>query len=144
MPSSSRRKRSSLWRTRSSCARRSVRSRVILEAAQLALRVEQRGDNHVGPEARAILAHAPALDLEAADARGFLDLAVGPAGGDRFGRVEDREVLADDVVGGISLDALRAGVPGRDAAVGIEQEDGVVLHALDQHAEALFARAQAL
>ena len=47
-------------------------------------------------------------------------------------------------LGLVALDALGAGVPARDVAVGIEHEDRVVLHALDQQAEALLALAQLL
>ena len=58
--------------------------------------------------------------------------------------IEAREVLADDLVGAVALDALGAGVPGRDVAVGVEHEDRVVLDALDQQAEALLALPQRL
>ena len=53
-------------------------------------------------------------------------------------------MLADDVLGGVALDALGAGVPvGHDAA-GIEHIDGVVDHALNQHAETALAIDQGL
>ena len=39
---------------------------------------------------------------------------------------------ADDLVRPVALDALGAGVPGRDPAVGIEQKNRIVDHALDQ------------
>ena len=43
-----------------------------------------------------------------------------------FFGVEDREVLADDFVGLVPLESLRASVPGRDTAIAIEHEDCVV------------------
>src|SRR5262245_34394256 len=44
-----------------------------------------------------------------------------------FVAVEDGHVLADDLVGRISLDSHRAVVPADDVALGREHEDGVVL-----------------
>jgi hypothetical protein len=49
--------------------------------------------------------------------------------------VEDREVLADDLLGCVALQPPRAGVPGLDVAVAVEQEDRVVDHRLDEQAE---------
>jgi hypothetical protein len=54
-------------------------------------------------------------------------------------RVESGEMLTDDLVCGISLDALRARVPVGDGALGVEHIDGVILHAFDKHPEALLA-----
>ena len=56
--------------------------------------------------------------------------------------VEGREVAADDLIGPVALQLLRAEVPGRDGAVGPQQEDGVVGHAADQEGEPLLALAQ--
>src|SRR5215204_1153238 len=53
--------------------------------------------------------------------------------------VEDREMLPDDLLGLVALDALSSKVPCCDVPIGVEHEDGVVLDALDQEAEALFA-----
>jgi hypothetical protein len=44
--------------------------------------------------------------------------------------VEDREVLSDDLLGLVALDALGSLVPGGDAPFGIEHDDGVVLYTL--------------
>ena len=52
-------------------------------------------------------------------------------------RIEAREVLADNFVGAIPLDALRTNVPRRDMSARIEHEDRVVAHALDDVAIAL-------
>src|SRR5690606_9532339 len=91
--------------------------------------------HHVGPEPRAILAHAPALVLEAALAGGQFQLGLRPAGAHRLLRVEAREVVADDLVRAVALDALGAGVPAHHDALGIEGEDGVVLDPVHQQAE---------
>ena len=50
--------------------------------------------------------------------------------------VEAPEMLADDLACAIALDALGAGVPVGDDAVGVEHVDRVVAHALDQMLEA--------
>src|SRR5271170_53215 len=78
----------------------------LAEAAQLALLVTQRGDHHVRPEARAVLAHPPTLILHPALRLGGRELPLGLAGFHVLRRVEDREMLADDLLGSISLDAL--------------------------------------
>ena len=44
-------------------------------------------------------------------------------------------MLADDFLGGIAFDALRAGVPVGDDAAGVEHVDGVIGHPLHQNAE---------
>src|SRR5204863_5336919 len=53
-------------------------------------------------------------------------------------------VLAADLFRLVLLDAVCAGVPTDDAAVRIEHEDGVVLHAGHQQAKQLFALPQRL
>src|SRR6185369_8018638 len=77
----------------------------LAEAAQLAALVAQGGQHDAGPEARAVLAHAPALVLAAPLGRGHPQLPLGPARGHVLGRVEARDVLADDLVGGPALHA---------------------------------------
>ena len=60
------------------------------EAEQLAVRVVQRGDDHVGPETRAVLAHPPAFVLAAAFARApCRSSSLRPAGGHVLRRIED-------------------------------------------------------
>ena len=51
-------------------------------------------------------------------------------------------MAADDFAGPVTLDQFRAGVPTGDVAFGIEHNNGVVLHPLDQHAEAFLAFSQ--
>ena len=48
----------------------------------------------------------------------------------------------DDVLGGVPLDALGAGIPVRDDAARVEQIDGVIGHALNQHAKTSLAFGQ--
>ena len=81
------------------CAsRRSVMSRVILaKPISSPVLVADAIDDDAGPEARAVLAHAPALGLELALAHGRLERARRHAGGAVFLGVEALEVLADDL-----------------------------------------------
>src|SRR5690606_24383362 len=57
-------------------------------------------------------------------------------------RVEDREVLADDLVLGVALDPFRPLVPAYDVSVRVEEEDGVILHRPDEQPETLLALAK--
>src|SRR5258706_1194159 len=102
------------------------------EAAQLAAVVLERGDDHVRPEERAVLAHAPAFVLEAALRRRDLELLPGPSARAGFIRVEGREVAPDDLVGSVALQVLGAEIPGKDVARSVRQKDSVVPYALDE------------
>src|SRR6188472_4539050 len=106
-------------RTRSSLAHTLLGGHALGEVAgdlgegdELAVVVLDGGDDHARPEERAVLAHPPALVLEAADALGLLQLVLGPAAIDVGLAVEDRKMLADDLGGQVALDALRPRVPG--------------------------------
>ena len=100
--------------------------------------VSDRVDQHVHPDSRAVLAHAPALVLEAPGRGG------GRQGAARQPRrlilvgVKDGEMLADDLIGGIALEATRAGVPRGDDAIGVQHEHGIIRDRLDEEPEALF------
>src|SRR5439155_24303828 len=110
------------------------------ETDQAAVAIQHPADDDVGPEAGAVLAHAPALALESAVAGRDLQLHVALAG--VLGRVEAREVPPDDLLGAVSLDPLRASVPGAHPPLRVEHEDGVLFDAGHQHAETLgFLRA---
>src|SRR5439155_9925985 len=109
------------------------------EAAQTAVGTAHGSDDDVGPEARAVLANTPAFVLEATLFGGRLELELRPAARQGLERIEHGKVLAQDLLRAVTLDALRAGVPARDAALRIEQENAVVLHAVDQQPEPLLA-----
>src|SRR5581483_10163212 len=116
----------------------------LAEASKLPGLVFQRGDDHAGPEPRAVLAEAPALLFVLALALGDDELSSRLAIRYVFGRVKDREVTADDLCRGVALDALRAGVPAADHAFRIEHEDRVVHDARHQKLEPLLAASKAL
>jgi hypothetical protein len=53
-------------------------------------------------------------------------------------RVELRRISADDLVGTVPFNALRAFVPGGDETLGIKHQDRVVLDTIDQTPESFF------
>jgi hypothetical protein len=61
----------------------------------------------------------------------------------RFGRTEPRNVLTDEFVGQVALEALGAGVPCENVAFAFEHEDRVGPDAFDEQARAFLALAQA-
>src|SRR6266516_3201397 len=109
---------------------------------EAALRVPHRTDHGIGPEARAVLAHAPPFVLVTALALRDLQCPLRLALRHIVRGIERREVLTHDLVGAVPLDALRSGVPAGDPPVGVEHENGAVLDALDQELERLFAPMQ--
>ena len=124
--------------------RRSVLSRVTLANPTCSpCLVVHGGDQHGGPEPGPVLADAPTLLLVVADPQRRLGSCSGcfrPGPG----RIEDTEVLADDLVGGVALAALCPAVPADDVPARIEHEDGVVLDRLDEQPEAFLAAAELL
>jgi len=107
------------------------------EAKQFAVMVVNRGNGDARPETRAVFADAPAFLLNPAvlsclreHVLRFMDPTV------CFG-VETREMAADDFLGRVTLDALRAAIPAGYIALGIEHEDGVVLDSINQQPELL-------
>src|SRR4029079_11767733 len=96
------------------------------------------------PGRGAVLADAPSDVFEAPRLRRDAQLHLALAGSDVLFGIEGGEVAPDDLGRAIALDALRAGVPGRDVAVGIEHEDGVVADAVDELAHAQLGLAQRL
>jgi hypothetical protein len=112
------------------------------EAPQRAGPVSQGGDDDVGPEHRTVLAHAPALVLEAAVGGSAPQLLVRPAPVHGLLRIKAREMLADDLASPVALDARGAGVPGSNVTLRVQEEDGVILDALDQQTKALLVPLQ--
>src|SRR6202000_1527494 len=109
------------------------------EADKLPLRRADCVDDNVGPELRAILAHAPALSLEAAAALGFLQrqsrdvlqaLSVG---------VKGREMPTNNLIRFIALEAPGAGVPTGHATLAIQHVDRVISDRLNEYPVAAFA-----
>ena len=73
--------------------------------------------------------------LEAAFSERGLELAITMPCRDVGRQVELREMLADDLLGQIALDAFRSAIPRAHATFGIEQQDCVVGDALDEKAK---------
>ena len=137
------RSRSRMPRSASSLRLRSVRSRVTLAKPRwLPSGPCSDGDDDVGPEPGAVLPDPPALVPPAPGLERRGQPRLGHARPPVFVGVEGREVPADDLVGPVALQLLRAEVPGRDGAVGPQHEDGVVGDAADQEGEPLLALAQ--
>ncbi len=112
------------------------------EADQRALTISQRRNQDVRPEARPVASDSPPLVLCSPVRDRAAELSLRLACRHVLGGVEAREGLADDFVGAISLEPLGAGVPARDPSLGVEPEDGVIVDALHQRTEALFALLQ--
>src|SRR5690606_37231220 len=106
-------------------------ARDVREADELAARIAQRGDHDVGPEARAVLADAPAFVLETAFHARDAELVLRPRGLDRLRRIEARQMRADDLVGFVARDLTGTGIPRRDEPFGVQHEDRVVVDVLD-------------
>ena len=94
--------------------------------------VSHGADDDIRPEARPVLSNSPALVLHASGGGSRREQAPGFAGGDILGRVKKREVAADDLTRLVLLDGKRALIPGRDLAVRVEQEDGVIANAIEK------------
>src|SRR5919112_2539853 len=58
--------------------------------------------------------------------------------------VADREVLSDDLLGLVALDALGSRVPGGDTPLCVEHEDRVVVDAFNQQTKAFLVIAERL
>src|SRR3954465_12559717 len=82
--------------------------RDLAEAAELAVRIAQGGDDHIGPEATAVFANTPPFVLHPTELGCLAQLLGGLAAGDVLGWKELRKVLTDDFRGGIALDLLGA------------------------------------
>ena len=104
------------------------------EAEERAAVVDRR-EHDVRPEHRAVFAHAPCLFFESTGVTRNLDLAC------RLSRLpigllmESIDALADDFVRFVAEDSFRTEVPARHSSGGVEHEDRVVLHAVDEQSE---------
>ena len=102
---------------------------------QIAVVVADRGERAGHEKRRAVLPDAPSLDFVLAVPDGQFERAVRLAGAALVGPVQYAEMLADDFVGLVADDVLRAGVPARDVSGRVEHENGVVGDAFDEDLE---------
>src|SRR5690348_5093582 len=98
----------------------------------------QRRYNHAGPKARTIFSNAPTFGLIMSVVQGGSQDYIGHTVLPVLVRVKPREVLADDFRWRVALHPLRTWIPTGDRAVGIESEDCIILHCLDQEPIAFF------
>jgi len=106
-------------------------------APQRPVFIPDRRDDDIGPEARAVLAQAPVLDLEAPGLESGVEGLPRQARFAVFWHVEHREVAADYLLRRVALYALRGGVPGGNVALAVEHVEGVVLDGVDEQAKRL-------
>ncbi len=90
------------------------------ESDQRAGLVTDRLDHGCRPELGAVLANTPALILEAPLLASNAQRLRRSAGSLILRRVETREIGADNLRRGVTLDAGRAGVPAIDPAFGVQ------------------------
>src|SRR6185312_4798178 len=114
------------------------------EADQLALGITDRVDHDACPEALAVLADAPSFGFVAASLARRFERPLRYSGLQVLGGVEAAEMLADDIVGRIALDAFRAGVPVGHPAIRVEHVNRIVGDALDEDPEAALGLEQRL
>src|SRR5579862_1752989 len=114
------------------------------KSQKIALGILQGRDDDVGPEQGPVFPDAPTLILKDTYLAGDPQLVLRPLLVSGVIGIEDREMLSDDFLCTIALEALGAGVPGEHVACRVEHEDRIIAHALDQQPEALLAVAHGL
>ncbi len=103
-------------------------------------RIPQGVDGHVGPEARAVAAHTPALVGVAAPLGGQRQFPAGLvtcAPGSACRTAQGRPVISE---AGTPVRRSALGVPGDDAAGGVEQDDGFVRHLRHERTDGTLGR----
>ena len=124
-------------------ASRSVMSRTTSENPRRSSAAPRTGVRiSVRVEQRAAAADARPLALDPAVVFRGREMRRGHAGGLVGDRVEAREAAADDLVRGVAEQPFRAGVPAGDLAVAAQHADRVVLHAVEEQAQAILGLAQ--
>ncbi len=103
----------------------------------IAVGIVDRVEHGVDPEAAAILSKAPALGLITALRLGETKCPLRLPGFAVLWREEDGEVPADDLVRGIALEPLCAGIPRRNPARWIEHVDRIIGDGIDEQLETL-------
>ncbi len=107
------------------------------EADQLALLIVDPVDDDAGPEARPVLAHAPALTRIFAFAARGLEHPLRHARLAVLFSIEFGEMLADDLFGLEALDALGTRVPAGHEALRVQHVDRIIDDGLDEQLEGL-------
>ena len=110
-------------------------TRDLRESGHRPLVVAQRCDDGVRPEALTVFADAPPFIFDAAFARCGFELAPRLFRGKVFRTVENGEMLADGLLFLVAHDPRGAAIPRANDALGIEQEDGVILDRIDENGE---------
>src|SRR5438093_1339293 len=101
-------------------------SRNFGKTVRLSFFVLQGGYYNARPEARTVFPDAPAFVFEAAFLRRHPELVLGLFRLLLALGVEDGEMLSQDLIGGVTLETLRARVPRDHVPFRVEQKDGVV------------------
>ena len=109
------------------------------EADEGACVVIDRIDDDGGPELGAVFAHPQSFGFETTDGCGLVQRLLRNAGPAILLGVEAAEMLPNDLIAAIALDPFGAGIPGRYVSAGVELENGVVHHRLDEAAVAALA-----
>src|SRR5438093_4125050 len=107
------------------------------EADQGPLRVPNRRDHHIGPEAGAVLADAPPFVLELPVPDRPIQLPLRLSLSHVLRQIEAGEVPAENLLCTVSLDPFGTGVPADDPSLAVEREDRVIPYTLHHQAEPL-------
>ena len=112
------------------------------ESDQRAAGVMHRSDDGVGPESLAVLADPPPFIFYSAFGSGCFELSRRPLGRNVVLGVKNRKDPPDHFLFRIAEDPRRPTIPGANAAVRFEEEEGVVLDRFDEQRQ-LVGRRQA-
>src|SRR4051794_6101141 len=97
------------------------------KSTQLAVIRPQRRNDHVCPKSRAILPQPPTFVLNAARFDCPPQFLLRPPSVKRLLRIKTRERLPNDFLSFIALEPSGTRVPALDSALGVEQENGMIL-----------------
>src|SRR5690606_20069950 len=107
-------------------------------AEQFTVLAPERRDDHVRPEAGAILLDAPTLVFAAPMNAIVTQLGGGPTAREVLVRVDAGQVFAHDFFLGIALDGLGALAPTGDLSLVVQQKDRIVPHRVRHELEQLW------
>ena len=107
----------------------------LTKTAQRPCIVVKRGDRNAGEEFGPIAAHTPTALLDAAADGGAVEIGLRLARRDFLGRVEDRDMSANDLGLGPALDTFGAAVPHGYPALGVEHIYRVIGGTVDEQPE---------